>query len=144
MVMLITNIIFSATTIGHVLLFLAYQISLWTSTQQSPWDHRAQFRLDLHNLPAKLRAIENSHHDDVIKWKHFPRYCPFVREIHRWPVNSPHKKGSDVELWCFLWSVPEQTVAWTILTPVIRDAIALIITSVWCPLCAPWWHYSLS
>ena len=30
-------------------------------------------------------------HDDVIKWKHFPRYWPFVREIHRWPVNSPHK-----------------------------------------------------
>ena len=30
-------------------------------------------------------------HDDVIKWKHFPRYCPFVREIHRSPVNSPHK-----------------------------------------------------
>ena len=30
-------------------------------------------------------------HDDVIKWKHFPRYCPFVRGIHRWPVNSPHK-----------------------------------------------------
>ena len=25
-------------------------------------------------------------HDDVIKWKHFPRYWPFVS-----PVNSPHK-----------------------------------------------------
>ena len=30
-------------------------------------------------------------HDDVIKWKHFPRYWPFVRGIHRWAVNSPHK-----------------------------------------------------
>ena len=30
-------------------------------------------------------------HDDVIKWKHFPRYWPFVRVIHRWPGNSPHK-----------------------------------------------------
>ena len=30
-------------------------------------------------------------HDDVIKWKHFPRYWPFVRRIHRSPVNSPHK-----------------------------------------------------
>ena len=30
-------------------------------------------------------------HDDVIKWKHFPLYWPFVRGIHRWPVNSPHK-----------------------------------------------------
>ena len=30
-------------------------------------------------------------HDDVIKWKHFPRYRPFVRGIHRSPVNSAHK-----------------------------------------------------
>ena len=30
-------------------------------------------------------------HDDVIKWKHFPRYWPLVREIHRSPVNFPHK-----------------------------------------------------
>ena len=30
-------------------------------------------------------------HDDVIKWKHFPLYWPFVRGIHRWPVNSPLK-----------------------------------------------------
>ena len=30
-------------------------------------------------------------HDDVIQWKHFPRYWPFVRGIHRSPVNSPHK-----------------------------------------------------
>ena len=28
---------------------------------------------------------------DVIKWKHFSRHWPFVRGIHRWPVNSPHK-----------------------------------------------------
>ena len=32
-----------------------------------------------------------SNHDDVIKWKHFPRNWPFVRRIHRSPVNSPHK-----------------------------------------------------
>ena len=30
-------------------------------------------------------------HDDVIKWKHFPRHWPFMREIHRSPVNFPHK-----------------------------------------------------
>ena len=27
-------------------------------------------------------------HDDVIKWKHFPRYWPFVRGIHWSPVNE--------------------------------------------------------
>ena len=26
-------------------------------------------------------------HDDIIKWRHFPRYWPFVREIHRQNVN---------------------------------------------------------
>ena len=30
-------------------------------------------------------------HDDIIKWKHFPRHLPFVRGIHRSPVNPPHK-----------------------------------------------------
>ena len=30
-------------------------------------------------------------HDDVIKWKHFPRHWPFVREVHRSPVNFQHK-----------------------------------------------------
>ena len=32
-----------------------------------------------------------NNHDDVIKWKYFPRNWPFVRGIHRSPVNSPHK-----------------------------------------------------
>ena len=31
------------------------------------------------------------YHDDVVKWKHFPRYWSFMRGIHRSPVNSPHK-----------------------------------------------------
>ena len=40
-------------------------------------------------LWSKLVTFPN--YDDVIKWKHFPRYWPFVRGIHRWPVNFPHK-----------------------------------------------------
>ena len=40
----------------------------------------------------------------VIKWKHFPRYWPFVRGISRW---IPHTKASDAELWYFLWSASE-------------------------------------
>ena len=67
--------------------------------------------------------------DDVIKWKHFPHYWPFVWGIpgHRW---IPLIKASDAELWCFLWSAPEQTVELTIEMPVIWDAIVLIITSL--------------
>ena len=39
-------------------------------------------------------------HGDIIKWKHFPRYCPFMREINQW---LPLTKASEAELWCFLW-----------------------------------------
>ena len=35
-------------------------------------------------------------------------------------------KASGVELWCFLWSAPGQTVENTITTPMIWDAIAII------------------
>ena len=46
-----------------------------------------------HVFPMNLAIWEviDRHHDDVIKWKHFPRNWPFVRGIHRSPVNSPHK-----------------------------------------------------
>ena len=43
-------------------------------------------------VPGKDVSFERRHaHDDVIKWKHFPRYWPSVRGNHRSPVNSPHK-----------------------------------------------------
>ena len=34
---------------------------------------------------------KTTNHVDVIKWKHFPRYWPFVRGFHRSPVISPQK-----------------------------------------------------
>ena len=54
---------------------------------------------------ASLLYLVRTVHDDVIKWKHFPHYWPFLRGIHRSPVNSL-TKASDAELWCFLWSAP--------------------------------------
>ena len=49
-------------------------------------------------------------HEDVIKWKHFPRHWPFVRGIHRSPVNSPHTKVTrsfdvffDLRIWISGW-----------------------------------------
>ena len=30
-------------------------------------------------------------HKDIIKWKHFPHYWPFVKGIHQSPMDSPHK-----------------------------------------------------
>ena len=56
------------------------------------------------DLPDCLFSFHN--HEDVIKWKHFPRYWPFVRGIHRsrW---IPRTKASDAELWCVLSSASE-------------------------------------
>ena len=51
----------------------------------------------IHFIPAEGASLFNhisqssSVHVDGIKWKHFPRYWPFVRGIHRSLVNSPHK-----------------------------------------------------
>ena len=39
----------------------------------------------------------------VTEWNYFLRNWPFMRGIHRSPVNSP-TKASDAEFWCFLWS----------------------------------------
>ena len=53
---------------------------------------------------ALLRFVVN--HDDVIKWKHFPRYWPFVRGIPRSPANSPHKgqwRGGLMFSLIFVW-----------------------------------------
>ena len=53
-----------------------YQLVIFQSNRQCSWVfHRCSFTA----------------HDDVIKWKHFACYWPFVRGIHRSPANSPHK-----------------------------------------------------
>ena len=53
----------------------------------------------LHEYPPLCRFF----HDHVIKWKHFPRYWPFVRGSPRW---IPHTKASDVELWWVFYLRP--------------------------------------
>ena len=64
-------------------------------------------RAPRHNNKLTIKTL---FHDDVIKWKHFPRYWPFVLGIHR----SPLTKASKAELWCFLLSAPEtnETPGW--------------------------------
>ena len=46
---------------------------------------------------------------------------------YRWILRTI---ASDAELWCFLWSAPEETAKQTIETVVIWDAISLIMTSL--------------
>ena len=41
----------------------------------------------------QLKNRQKFTYDDVIERKHFPLCWPFVRGIHRSPVNSPHKRS---------------------------------------------------
>ena len=52
--------------------------------------HMCKYGREISNDP-ELKGRKINIHDDVIKWKHFPRNWPFVRKIHRSPVNFPHK-----------------------------------------------------
>ena len=70
---------------------------------------------------AKPGLRRHLHYDDVIKWKHFPRYWPFERGIHLSPVNLPHK-GQWHGALVFLWSAPEP---WTNTCTNNRDACNL-------------------
>ena len=59
------------------------------------------YGLYVYNWPFAFRWPCGNFHDDVIKWKHFPRYWSFVRGIHRWLVNSPLKGQSSGALMFF-------------------------------------------
>ena len=76
-----------------------------------------------------MQKLKACLHDDVIKSKHFPGYCPVVRETtgDRW---IPLTEASDAEFWCFLWSASEKKVEKTTETPVICDAMVLVMTSL--------------
>ena len=61
-----------------------YECVLYTQQALLPPDGEIPYEV--------LKGFQAVHrHDDVTKWKHFPRYWPFVRGIHRSPVNCPHK-----------------------------------------------------
>ena len=45
----------------------------------------------LHTFQSQLLLCTSCTHDYVIKWKHFPRYWPFVMGIHQSPMDSPPK-----------------------------------------------------
>ena len=70
---------------------------------------------------ASCGAWASITHDDVIKWKHYPYYSPFVRGIHRSPVDAPHKGQWRGALMFSTICTPEQTVEQTLKTLVIWD-----------------------
>ena len=59
---------------------------------QCIWERTNIHYIHIQQIMGNLGQYLGSwYHNDVIKWKHFPRYWPFVRGIHRSPVNSPRK-----------------------------------------------------
>ena len=110
-------------------------------------------------------------HDDVIKWKHFPRNWLFVRGIHRSTVNSQHKgqwRGalmfSLICVWINRWVNNREAgdLRWyrahydVIVMEAPNDMGKSIITSLHktqqahivcvlprmhCPYCQGWWHW---
>ena len=63
-----------------------------------------------------LIVVNMVNHDDVIAWRRFPRYWPFVKGIYRSTlVDSPHKGASYTGLRC----LPEHDIEITIKWPVI-------------------------
>ena len=70
----------------------------------------------------------------MVWWRHqmetFSALLAFCAGNFTGPRWIRRTKPSDAKLWSFLWSVPEQTAEQTIETPMIWDAIVLIMTSL--------------
>ena len=66
-----------------------YKLQTWWISSVTSW-RLAVFNLKCVYTTGPLGS-DNVFHVDVIRWRPFPRYWPFVREIHRPPVNFPHK-----------------------------------------------------
>ena len=79
---------------AHGLFLVVQSFSNFTSHVLST-KHFKNFEVSLYFVrcrqPLLIWYSDIYRHDDVIKWKHFPRNWPFTRGIHRSPVNSPHK-----------------------------------------------------
>ena len=60
---------------------------------------------DLSPQLTQITSLDCTHHDDVIKWKNFPPYWPFVREIYR-SQEIPRTRTGDAERFylTFVWA----------------------------------------
>ena len=81
---------------AKVWFFLVARLSsLLIELSNSRWFKRSRSSRDTKLMKSGQCGMSGSYlrgwYNDVIKWKHCPRYWPFVRGVHRSPVNSPHK-----------------------------------------------------
>ena len=96
------------------IILICYMVSVWSDwCSPMAWglvDVRTSVNVVMTRAVYQLSPSNGFFHDDVTKWKCFLCYWPFVRGIHRWPVEF-HHKGCDAELWCFLWSAPNKQLS---------------------------------
>ena len=83
---------------------------------------KLEFKMSFGKISHIATALN---HYDVIKWKHFPRYCPYVRGIHQSPADSP-TKGQYHKRLIFLCCQSKQTAEQILDRPVIRNPITFI------------------
>ena len=74
----------------------SYDFFILSSEKSKRFDSKTKLQNKIENNWSRNGNMQwdvmSFHPDEIdIKWKHFPRYWPFVRGIHRSPVNSPHK-----------------------------------------------------
>ena len=89
-------------------------------------------------LPLSWGEFSCKYHDDVIKWKYFPRYLPFVRGIYRSPVDSSHKGQ-------WRWGLMSSLISVVLITQTrpIRQWMGQSFQAMVCPqLGAKPWTYS--
>ena len=77
---------------GNLIITKEFPFSNWHdlvsgACSEIKWD--SQRRSVAFQFRIFLSREAEMNHDDVIKWKHFPRYWPFVRRIRRSSVNPP-------------------------------------------------------
>ena len=92
---------FSIDTSNHQYLECLFNILFGLTTYENPKSALLSFLRKSTGWPVYMYSLKwtvnrkafhwHHIHDDVIKWKHFPGYWPFVMRIHRWPVDCPHK-----------------------------------------------------
>ena len=133
---------------------IASQITSLTSVYSTDYWSADQRKHESSASLAFVRGIHRGPVNSPHKWPVTRKMFPFDDvimngdlapwRIYAWPgllfglrfaiIWSPFylhiTKASDTELWCFLWSAPEQTFEQTIETPVIWYAIGIIMTSL--------------
>ena len=76
----------------------------WTLGNKLQWKFNHNIKLLIHenaseHIACEMAILFRERHDDVIKWKHFPRNWPFVRGNHRslgFPTQRPVTRSFDV------------------------------------------------